>query len=102
MDIERVCANCDLKDGEGYCSVLAYALRQAPWLEFRGGKVKPLFDGGCSLFEPSEEALDDFRRDCLAENALALADAAGAEEEKTRGCAPGPRRGDHCPPRPPV
>jgi len=78
MDIERMCANCNLKDEEGYCSVLAYALRQAPWLGFRGGKVKPVFADGCNLFEPSEEALDNFRQDCQAENALARAEADAA------------------------
>jgi len=90
MEIERVCANCNLKDGEGYCSVLAYALKQAAWLGFRGGKVKPVFDDGCSLFEPSEEALDDFRQDCRVETALDLADA--------RGAAPGPRPRGALPP----
>jgi hypothetical protein len=109
MEIERVCANCHLKDDEGYCSVLAYALRQAAWLDYRGGKVKPAFDDGCSLFEPSQEALDDFRRDCQAEIALALDEAAQAGQlgqpgrpgQVTQGRCPWTPPGGQLSPRPP-
>ncbi|MBF0482249.1 MAG: hypothetical protein HQK81_10905 [Desulfovibrionaceae bacterium] len=74
-EIERICQNCERKDGEGFCSVLGYALGEVHWLQYRGQSVKPAFDDGCNLFEPSVEALEEFRQDCAEENALTMADA---------------------------